>query len=385
MVDITKNALKYSKNNTRHPKNTWFFIIVCVIISWRICVERKDTKLNKTLGTGSIDRSARVHRIKRVIIGLIFLAILLPSILCVILFAKLNKLEKQVIELSYARERVNIITESTLVSEPNKADPVSSDSETNIVNIEKVEVSEDASSETTEDEVEEVIEDTNDEIVEESEETEEHILKRVYLTFDDGPSSNTSKILDILNEHGVKGTFFVVGRLSDTTTPMYKRIVNEGHAIGMHSYTHKYKEIYSSVDSFVYDVEKIQSLIYEQTGVMSKLYRFPGGSSNRVSKTDMSLLVDELNKRDIQYFDWNVVSGDASSTYGLSKEEIVRKCTQGALEEEDAVILMHDLPEKATTVAALPEIIEYFQSIGVEILPLDENAVTAHHDIEITE
>ncbi|MDO4189139.1 MAG: polysaccharide deacetylase family protein [Lachnospiraceae bacterium] len=347
--------------------------------------------MNKTLGTGSIDRSARVHRIKRVIIGLVILAIILPSILCVILFAKLNKLERQVIELSYEREKVNVITESTLMTIPNKAEPVSGENTVEVINIEENEIEDFSNQNTAADENVSTIEsnENEDSVIEEDIESDEDdtekVLKKVYLTFDDGPSSNTAKILDILDEHGVKGTFFVVGRLSDTTTPMYKRIVNEGHAIGMHSYTHKYNEIYADKDSFVYDVEKIQSLIYEQTGVMSKLYRFPGGSSNRVSRTDMSELVKELEKRDIKYFDWNVVSGDASSTYGLSKEEIVRRCTQGALLEEEAVILMHDLPEKATTVAALPEIIEYFQSIGVEILPLSEDAIEVHHEIEMTE
>lgn len=353
--------------------------------------------MNKTLGTGSIDRSARVHTIKRVIIGLIVLVIILPSILCVILFAKLNKLEQQVTELSYEREKVNVITESTFVNEPNKAEPSGEAEAVSIENIEKVDIEKDSSEEaivdessedvnTIADEMDEAQDNDQKEVTEDEADTDsEKVLKRVYLTFDDGPSSNTEKILDILDKYGVKGTFFVVGRLSDTTTPMYKRIVDDGHAIGMHSYTHKYSEIYASKEAFVYDVEKIQSLIYEQTGVFSKLYRFPGGSSNTVSRTDISLLAEELNKRDIKYFDWNVVSGDASSTYGLPKEDIVRKCTQGALSEENAVILMHDLPEKATTVEALPEIIEYFQSIGVEILPLDENSAEVHHTIEITE
>lgn len=351
--------------------------------------------MNKTLGTGSIDRSARVHRIKRVIIGLIVLAILLPSILCIILFCKINKLEKQVIELSFARERVNVITDSTLMYEPNKAEPSVNASSINVEIVENSESADDSTNiiaeaedsdvdvETEESDKENVEEISLEEVEQAS--NEEVTLKRVYLTFDDGPSSNTSKILDILDEYDVKGTFFVVGRLSDTTTPMYKRIVDEGHAIGMHSYTHKYNEIYADVNSFVYDVEKIQSLIYEQTGVMSRLYRFPGGSSNQVSRTDISELVNELEKRDIVYFDWNVVSGDASSVHGLPKEDIVRKCTQGALNVEDAVILMHDLPEKATTVAALPEIIEYFQSIGVEILPLSENATQIHHLVNMTE
>jgi len=368
--------------------------------------------LDKSLGTGSIDRSARVHTIKRVIIGLIVTVILLPSFLCIVLFGRINKMEKQIQELSSQKERVNVITESTTLYEPNKAvkDETADDNEPvkiESINIDDVDIeNSDSESENAVDESadapyevngsvknsdsEEIVDsedatvvdinnlseadDENDSSKDDGKEqngTEK--LKRVYLTFDDGPSSNTSKILDILDEYGVKGTFFVVGRLSDTTTPMYKRIVNEGHAIGMHSYTHKYSEIYNSVDSFVYDVERIQSLIYEQTGVLTKLYRFPGGSTNTVSKTDISLLKDELNKRDIKYFDWNVLSGDASSTYGLPKETLVRNCTANALGHEEAIILMHDLPEKATTVEALPEIIEYFQSIGVEILPLDEN------------
>lgn len=375
--------------------------------------------MNKTLGTGSIDRSARVRRIKRVIIALIVIAIIFPSILCIILFAKLNKLEKQIIELSYAKETVNVITDSTKLYEPKNSNPLPGGIDSETISIEKIEkediesievVNEAASydaNNTSEpigdlessendigeiddasdlsDEAEALVSESSDERTDTQTSSDDMILKRVYLTFDDGPSSNTSRILDILKEKNVKGTFFVVGRLSDTTTPMYKRIVDEGHAIGMHSYTHKYNEIYKDTDSFIYDVEKIQLLIYEQTGVMSKLYRFPGGSSNTVSRTDIKKLSEELNKRDIKYFDWNVVSGDASSTYGLPKEEIVRRCTQGALAHENAVILMHDLPEKATTVEALPDIIDYFQSIGVEILPLDENSEQIHHTSELTE
>jgi len=306
-----------------------------------------------------------------------------------VLFAKLSKLEKQITELSYQKEIVNVVTESTTMTKANKAEP-----DTNPINgnikIEEL-TDEESLGETAEAEADEpdsegeteqsaedesVVDETVDDIS-----NEEIMLKKVYLTFDDGPSSNTGKILDILNSYGVKGTFFVVGRLSDTTTPMYKRIVNEGHSIGMHSYTHVYSEIYANKDAFVYDIDRIQSLIYEQTGVLSKIYRFPGGSSNTVSRTDISLLTEELDKRDIAYYDWNVVSGDASSRYGLPKDEIVRNCTQKALGYEEAVILMHDLPEKATTVEALPEIIEYFQSLGVEIAPIDEATAEVHHEL----
>jgi len=351
--------------------------------------------VNKTLGTGSIDRSARVHRIKRVIIGLAVALVLLPSVLCLVLFAKLSRLEKQITELSYQKEIVNVVTESTTLTKANKAEP-----DINPINgnIKIEELTDDASEEVAEEITEvdtagdEGLVDENSEIMSEEDVTKyeaendtsdssQITLKKVYLTFDDGPSSNTGKILDILNSYGVKGTFFVVGRLSDTTSPMYKRIVDEGHSIGMHSYTHIYDEIYASKDAFIYDIDRIQSLIYEQTGVLSKIYRFPGGSSNTVSRTDISVLAEELKKRDIAYYDWNVVSGDASSRYGLPKDEIVRNCTQKALGYEEAVILMHDLPEKATTVEALPEIIEYFQALGVEIVPIDETTLEVHHEL----
>ena len=361
----------------------------------------RNFKMSKSRGTGSIDRSARVHRIKRVIIGLAVTVVLLPSVLCILLFAKLSRLERQITELSYQKEIVNVVTESTTVTKANKSEPVS-DSNNNIT---VVELTDDSSKE-TESEAEEIDEsplaettdeamDTQDadensteenasevseEVIEESPADSQVKLKKVYLTFDDGPSSNTGRILDILNSYGVKGTFFVVGRLSDTTTPMYKRIVNEGHTIAMHSYTHKYDEIYASKEAFIYDLDRIQSLIYEQTGVLSKIYRFPGGSSNHVSRTDVSVLAEELGKRDIVYYDWNVVSGDASSRFGLPKDQIVRNCTQGAMGYEEAMILIHDLPEKATSVEALPEIIEYFQNLGVEIAAIDENTTEVHHD-----
>ena len=250
--------------------------------------------MNKALGTGSIDRSARVRRIKRVIIGLIVLAIVLPTVLCILLFIKLHKLESQLLELSYEKETVNVVLEETF--EAKASEPIAHELTTKTLYSEEavLEETEEGESEEASEEIvveeadsdesvmdESVVEDA--EPVEESpevadEDNESVQLKRVYLTFDDGPSSNTIKILDILKEKDVKATFFVVGRLSDTTTPIYKRIVDEGHTLGMHSYTHVYKDIYPSEDAFEYDLDRIQALIYEQTGVLSKYYRFPGGS-----------------------------------------------------------------------------------------------------------
>ena len=309
--------------------------------------------MNKAIGTGSINRSTRVRRIKRVLIGLVFLALLLPTLLCVFLFIKMNKMEEQINELSLKKETYSVNIDTTYV-EAKASEPIDNEAvSATIVN------------EHADDDTDVLKDDTI-------------ALKRVYLTFDDGPSDNTARILDILNEYGVKGTFFVNGKESDCFKPLYKRIVDEGHRIGMHSYSHKYGEVYASEESFIYDLDKIQAYIYEQTGVLSNIYRFPGGASNTVSKISVSKFADVLDARGIKYYDWNVVSGDSTATYGIPAESIVNNIINGSIGKEDAIVLMHDLPEKDTTVDALPEVIEKFIEMGVEILPIDENTVEYH-------
>lgn len=334
--------------------------------------KKGNRKVNKASSTGSIDRSTRVRRIKRVLIGLVFIAILLPTVLCVLLFVKMNKMEQQINELSLKREQYSVVNMDTTYVVANASEPSSND----IVSATVVNEDLDEVDETKE----EILVDDDEDVLEEvtAEENADITLKRVYLTFDDGPSSNTAKILDILKEYGVKGTFFVNGKESDTLTPLYKRIVDEGHQIGMHSYTHRYSEVYANEDAFIYDLDRIQAYIYEQTGVLSKIYRFPGGASNTVSKTPVSQFADILDSRGIKYYDWNVVSGDTTSTYGIPADSIIRNIINGSLNQEDAIVLMHDLPEKDTTVDALPTVIEKFLEMGVEILPIDENTIEYH-------
>ena len=207
---------------------------------------------------------------------------------------------------------------------------------------------------------------------------EEGDIHKVYLTFDDGPSENTDKILDILDDYGIKATFFVNGREDEESLAAYKRIVDEGHTIAMHSYSHKYSEIYSSLDAFKKDYEKIQNLIYDTTGVESMYYRFPGGSSNRVSNAHMSDYIKFLNEQGIVYFDWNVSSGDATSQ-AFSADELVENVMSDVVKYKTSVVLMHDAKTKSTTVQALPEIIEALQKSGALILPIDENTDVIQH------
>lgn len=204
-------------------------------------------------------------------------------------------------------------------------------------------------------------------------------IRRVYLTFDDGPSSNTGRILDTLAEYDVKATFFVIGNEEEAYQALYKRIVEEGHTLGMHSYSHKYDEIYQSVESYVQDMTRLQEFLYDVTGVWCRYCRFPGGSSNTVSRVDMRELTAYLDDQDIIYFDWNIASGDASSSY-ISRDAIISNCMAKLSEYQEAVILLHDASAKNTTVEALPELIERIQAMdNTVILPITEDTVPIQH------
>ena len=196
---------------------------------------------------------------------------------------------------------------------------------------------------------------------------------RVYLTFDDGPSPSTDDILDVLAEYDVKATFFVTGKEGEYYEKLYKRIADEGHTLGMHSYSHKYNEIYASKQAFEEDLEKLQDYLYEVTGVWSRFYRFPGGSSNNVSKVPMQDLVDDLAAADIYYLDWNIESGDASGQ-ALSARAIADRVLSKIGAEQTQVVLFHDAADKRSTVEALSIILKSLSGRDdVEILPVSED------------
>jgi len=200
--------------------------------------------------------------------------------------------------------------------------------------------------------------------------------KTVYLSFDDGPSANTNKILDILNDYNIKGTFFVVGRDNQQSLDVYKRIVDEGHALGNHTYSHIYKNIYSDINIFMSDVYKLDNLIYETTGLETKLFRFPGGSSSQhLTGSKYKSYINRLLNEGFQYFDWNVDSGDALSS-PLTSSEIIQKTIEGARKQKHAIILMH---EKKTTIEALPVIIEYLKDLGYKFEKLSLDSFYVHH------
>lgn len=204
--------------------------------------------------------------------------------------------------------------------------------------------------------------------------------RRAYLTFDDGPSENTIELLDVLDEYNVKATFFVIGR-DESYYDKYRAIVDRGHVLALHSYSHDYNKIYASKDNFVKDIEELRKLLYDVTGEKPIYYRFPGGSSNSVTKVDTNELIEYLDKEGLVYFDWNALNEDAVSG-NLTPKQLVDNIMKDARLHDDVVILMHDLKERHSTIESLPLLIENLQDEGYEILPIDENTPLIRHKIK---
>ncbi len=190
--------------------------------------------------------------------------------------------------------------------------------------------------------------------------------KVAYLTFDDGPTEMTPKIIEVLKEHDAKATFFVVYKSSEKAAEYMKSASDEGNEIAAHSYCHNYKQIYRSVDTFTEDFEKVSEWIEAVTGKQTKQLRFPGGSSigkKYLSKPTLNEILSALHDKGIVHHDWNVSSGDANGKM-QSKEKILENIKNEALKHDEPVILMHDIERNQSTLEALPEIIEWLRENG---------------------
>lgn len=319
-------------------------------------------------------RRVRVNRLKRLILLTISLAWLIPCALCIGLMVQVKGLHTQVQQLAETVQKVQMSetqTEERSIDLQTRLDTI----EENITQTTQVDMEE-----TTAPKQPEMLEvelpETEDE---NAEEKETQTTRRVYLTFDDGPSIYTQDILDVLKEYDVKATFFVNGKSGDQADAALVRIVEEGHTLGMHSYSHRYEQIYQSVEDFAADYEKIHQHILSVTGYDSKIYRFPGGSSNTKTDKDMKEYGAYLESRGTVYFDWNISSQDATGEY-MPVSSIVKNCTTGLEKHEDCVILCHDAQGKATTVEALPIVIEKLLEMeDVELLPITEDTPLIQH------
>lgn len=205
------------------------------------------------------EQDAHFQLMKRLLVIIPLSTILILSILCVILGVGLYDARRQLRELR--EETVPVMAQDQMLEEGEQSEALYTASGVNEFQRDTSEAAEAAA--------------------------QGDGSRKVYLTFDDGPSSNTGRILDILAEYDVKATFFVVGKTEEKYQSLYKRIVEEGHTLAMHSFSHKYNEIYQSRESYVEDLSKLQEFLYETTGVWCRYCRFPGGSSNTVSRVDM--------------------------------------------------------------------------------------------------
>ncbi len=206
--------------------------------------------------------------------------------------------------------------------------------------------------------------------------------KVVYLTFDDGPSELTEPLLDMLDQCGVKATFFDVGIRIEKYPDLAAETVSRGHAVGLHSYDHDYGNVYSSLESFADSTFKAQAALQSATGVTSYLYRFPGGSSNLVHQKfgtlSMTACADWLTQNGFTYDDWNVSSGDANET-PYTADEIADMVIDGVGDMNTAVVLMHNIEGKESTIEALPKIVETLTAKGYTFGTLQAGGVTVHH------
>ena len=323
-------------------------------------------------GAQEAKRHKRVDRLKKGIMGLFVFAVLAPIVLTVVFTLRINSLEKRLRDVTGNLEKLQAEEQKSAVEayvsalgNPSGQEGASGQGATA--------GQEGASGQ----EATAGQEDTRGQ--EDASDEENVTVRKVYLTFDDGPSSNTDNILDILDTYGVKATFFVTGKEGAKAESSYRRIVEEGHTLGMHSYTHDYSVIYASEEAFMEDMEKLQRYLYDVTGVQSTYIRFPGGSSNKVSDVDMRLLITDVHEAGMEYFDWNVSSQDASSK-PLTKEEILDNCLNSIERFQNCIILMHDAGSKDSTVEALPELIEHIQAMEhTELLPITEDTVPVWH------
>ena len=209
--------------------------------------------------------------------------------------------------------------------------------------------------------------------------TDDTTTKKVYLTFDDGPGSQTGEILDILKKNHVKATFFVTGKEDASSKKVYQRIVKEGHTLAMHSYSHIQDVIYDSKEAFEKDLKQINRCLYEATGVRTKFYRFPGGSSTQNTSLPIQNFIDVLKKNHYLYLDWNVISPDINNA-NATKEQVVTGVMQGVDAYDTAVVLMYDVADKPMTVKALPSIIKQIKAKNYELLPVDESMILIQHN-----
>lgn len=341
---------------------------ICYTIIQSVKVYRLVKAMSEDNNPNSAVRRKHVQRLKKIIILFLLVLIVIPIICCIVLFVQVYNLNRR---LDSLESQLGTLSLQNAEQQEQTQDGLSENR-----TMERGEtVKGQATAEATD--VNSLTEENRGE--EPADAALEEPSHKVYLTFDDGPSKSTGEILDILSRYDVKATFFVVGKEDSDSREAIDRIVEEGHSVGLHSYSHEYSDIYSSVEAFAEDYMQLQDYVYQVTGQKSRLYRFPGGSSNTVSDIDMQEFADYLHEQGVEFYDWNVSSGDGGSMQ-LDVDSLVENCTKGITDRGTSIILLHDSADKKTTVEALPIIIENILAMDdTVILPITEETKPVQH------
>ena len=295
-------------------------------------------KMGAVMDKTSADyRKKRVKRIKKIIIAICIFLLVFPTILSICLMVKISSLETKLEEL----QKTSVTAAPDAQKDKGEATKESA------------------------------------KVTEKSKDTSQ--TKKVYLTFDDGPGIESDKILDVLKDEGVQATFFVNGKDDDYSKKVYKRIVNEGHTLGMHSFSHLYDDIYSSKESFREDTKKEYEFLHKITGQYPKYYRFPGGSSSSKIQIPINELKEVLSEFNLEYVDWNIISADSVNTLA-EESEISNGIIQAVKEFDNSIVLMYDVATRPNTVKALPTLIRPLKAQNYELLPIDENTQLVRQD-----
>ncbi len=206
----------------------------------------------------------------------------------------------------------------------------------------------------------------------------------IYLTFDDGPSSQvTPTVLDVLERNDIQATFFIMD-YSEENLPIIQRILAGGNTIGIHGKSHDYAKCYAEEDAYLDGVAQVRQHLYADTGYDAFCIRFPGGSSNTISRQYnegiMTRLVAKVNDSGLEYFDWNVDSQDATGN-GIPAETLAANVTDNLVKGRGNVVLLHDAGSKATTAESLQSIIDYARANGFCFKAITQDTPPVHHRV----
>lgn len=203
-------------------------------------------------------------------------------------------------------------------------------------------------------------------------EEEKEMVKKAFLTFDDGPSDNTLKVLETLDKYNIKATFFMIAEeITPEREELVKKMIAEGHVVGVHTYSHNRNEIYKDKEACIADIKKTYDKLLDVTGQAPCYYRFPYGSANCYITGYCNAVIRDLNDMGLSYIDWNV-SGEDS--VGKPTKASIMKNIKTFDKYIEPVILLHDGSSNKLTAEILPEIIEKIKAAGYEFGTMDERS-----------